>query len=151
MDHSVPELSISDFVNKELVHFAVADCVRSIPSLVDGLKPGQRKILFTCLDKDVSEEIRVAQLSGSVSLHSAYHHGEASLNKAIVGMAHDFVGSNNINLLHPAGSFGSRLQGGKDAASARYVGAPASLYVMRRPSDPRQLALTYLTCLYLGT
>ena len=120
MDHNVSELSISDFVNKELIHFAVADCVRSIPSVVDGLKPGQRKILFTCLNKDVRQEIRVAQLSGSVSLHSAYHHGEESLNKAIVAMAHDFVGSNNINLLHPAGSFGSRLQGGKDAASARY-------------------------------
>lgn len=91
VDHSVSELSISDFVNKELIHFAVADCVRSIPSVVDGLNPCQRKILFTCLDKDVREEIRVAQLSGSVSLHSAYHHGEDSLNKAIVGMAHDFV------------------------------------------------------------
>ncbi len=121
VDYSANELPISDFVNKELIHFAVADCVRSIPSLIDGLKPGQRKVLFTCLVKDFSEEIRVAQLSGSVSLHSAYHHGEESLNKTIVGMAHDFVGSNNINLLHPAGNFGSRLQGGKDAASARYM------------------------------
>ena len=121
MDYSANELPICDFVNKELVHFAVADCVRSIPSLIDGLKPCQRKVLFTCLDKDFSEEIRVAQLSGSVSLHSAYHHGEESLNKTIIGMAHDFMGSNNINLLHPAGSFGSRLQGGKDAASARYM------------------------------
>jgi DNA topoisomerase-2 len=119
VDHNDKKLLISDFVNKELIHFAIADCVRSIPSLIDGLKPGQRKILFTCLVKDVREEIRVAQLSGSVSLHSAYHHGEASLYKTIVGMAHDFVGSNNINLLHPAGGFGSRLQGGKDAASAR--------------------------------
>jgi DNA topoisomerase-2 len=123
VDRSEKELPICDFVNKELIHFAVADCQRSIPSLVDGLKPGQRKILFTCLDKDVREEIRVAQLSGSVSLHAAYHHGEVSLNKTIVGMAHDFVGSNNINLLHPAGNFGSRLQGGRDAASARYVAA----------------------------
>ena len=126
MDHNVKELSISDFVNKELVHSVVADCQRSIPSLVDGLKPGQRKILFTCLSKDVREEIRVAQLSGSVSLHAAYHHGEESLNQTIVGMAHDFMGSNNINLLHPAGSFGSRLQGGKDAASARHVSLPSS-------------------------
>ena len=124
MNHTNLELSISDFVNQELIHFAVADCKRSIPSLLDGLKPGQRKILFTCLDRDVREEIRVAQLSGCVSLHAAYHHGEESLNKAIVGMAHDFVGSNNINLLHPAGSFGSRLQGGKDAASARHVSLP---------------------------
>jgi DNA topoisomerase-2 len=127
VDHNVKELSISDFVNKELIHFAVADCKRSIPSLVDGLKPGQRKILFTCLDRNIREEIRVAQLSGCVSLHAAYHHGEESLNKAIVGMAHDFMGSNNINLLHPAGSFGSRLQGGEDAASARHVSLPSSL------------------------
>jgi DNA topoisomerase-2 len=131
VDHSVKELPICDFVNKELIHFAVADCVRSIPSLVDGLKPGQRKVLFTCLDKNLSEEIGVAQLIGSVSLHAAYYHGEESLNKAIVGMAHDFVGSNNINLLHPAGSFGSRLRGGKDAASPRYV---APRCAMHRPS-----------------
>jgi DNA topoisomerase-2 len=140
VDHTAKERPISEFVNKELIHFAVADCVRSIPSLVDGLKPGQRKILFTCLDKDFREEIRVAQLSGSVSLHSAYH-SEESLNKAIVGMAHDFVGSNNINLLHPAGSFCSRLKGGKDAASARYVGA--SFGNAMQPPSPRTVHETH--------
>ena len=35
-------------------------------------------------------------------------------------MAH-FVGSNNINLLLPNGQFGTRLQGGKDSASERYI------------------------------
>lgn len=39
----------------------------------------------------------------------------------IVGLAQNFVGSNNINLLMPIGQFGTRLQGGKDAASARYI------------------------------
>jgi DNA topoisomerase-2 len=66
-------------------------------------------------------EIKVAQFSGYVSEHSGYHHGEASLNGAIVHMAQDFVGSNNINLLMPNGQFGTRLQGGKDSASERYI------------------------------
>lgn len=55
------------------------DLERSIPSLVDGLKPGQRKVLFTCFKRNlVNKEIKVAQLAGSVAELSAYHHGEVS-------------------------------------------------------------------------
>ena len=67
------------------------------------------------------KEIRVAQLSGYVSEQAAYHHGEASLQGAIVGMAQNFVGANNINLLQPNGQFGTRIMGGNDAASSRYI------------------------------
>lgn len=63
----------------------------------------------------------MAQLAGSVAEHSAYHHGEVSLMGTIVNLAQNFVGSNNINLLMPNGQFGSRLTGGKDAASPRYI------------------------------
>jgi DNA topoisomerase-2 len=63
----------------------------------------------------------VAQLSGYVSEHASYHHGEASLQGAIIAMAQDFVGSNNINLLQPNGQFGTRIMGGADAASPRYI------------------------------
>jgi DNA topoisomerase II len=52
----------------------------------------------------------VAQFAGYVSEHSAYHHGEQSLMTTIIGMAQNFVGSNNINLLYPSGQFGTRLQ-----------------------------------------
>jgi len=121
LDQDVDELIYSDFINKELIHFSIADCARSIPCVVDGLKPAQRKILYCCIKKNVRNEMKVSQLSGLVSLASAYHHGEESLNKAIVGMAQCFVGANNINFLYPGGSFGSRLQGGKDAASPRYI------------------------------
>eukprot|EP01102_Stenamoeba_stenopodia_P016274 TRINITY_DN566_c1_g4_i1.p1 TRINITY_DN566_c1_g4~~TRINITY_DN566_c1_g4_i1.p1 ORF type:complete len:1163 (-),score=255.03 TRINITY_DN566_c1_g4_i1:273-3761(-) len=121
VDHSVKKLTYSDFINKELVQFSVADNVRSIPSMVDGLKPGQRKILFCCFKRNLKSDIKVAQLSGYVSEHSAYHHGEASLHSTIVNMAQNFVGSNNINLLYPSGQFGTRLNGGKDSASARYI------------------------------
>ena len=69
----------------------------------------------------MTSEIKVAQFSGYVSEHSAYHHGEASLNGAIVNMAQNYVGSNNINLLQPNGQFGTRLHGGDDSASERYI------------------------------
>lgn len=99
----------------------MADNIRSIPSVADGLKPGQRKVLFGAFKKKIAKEIKVAQLVGYVSEQTAYHHGEASLTSTIVGLAQNFAGSNNINLLSPNGQFGTRGQGGKDAASARYI------------------------------
>ena len=113
--------SYSGFIHNELIHFSNADNIRSLPSVMDGLKPSQRKILFASLKRNLRQEIRVAQLAGYVSEHAAYHHGEASLTSTITSMAQTFVGSNNINLLRPNGQFGSRLQGGKDAASPRYI------------------------------
>lgn len=114
-------VSYTDFVNKELVLFSNLDNERSIPCLVDGLKPGQRKVLYTCIKRNDKREVKVAQLAGSVAEHSAYHHGEASLMSTIINLAQDYVGSNNINLLQPIGQFGTRLQGGKDSASPRYI------------------------------
>jgi len=109
------------FVHDELIHFSNADNLRSLPHVMDGLKPSQRKILYCCLKRGLRSEIKVAQLAGYVSEHAAYHHGEASLNSTITGMAQNFVGSNNINLLVPNGQFGSRLMGGQDAAQPRYI------------------------------
>jgi len=115
-------ISYSDFVNRELVLYSKSDIIRSIPSLVDGLKPGQRKVMFTCIKRNlVNKEIKVAQLAGSVAELSAYHHGEVSLMGTIINLAQNFVGSNNMNLLEPRGQFGTRIHGGKDAASPRYI------------------------------
>jgi DNA topoisomerase-2 len=104
-----------------MIHFSKYDCDRSIPNLMDGLKVSQRKILYSAFKKNLVSEIKVAQFSGYVSEHSGYHHGESSLNGAIVNMAQNFVGSNNIPILNPNGQFGTRLQGGKDSASERYI------------------------------
>ncbi|KAI4333104.1 hypothetical protein L6164_017951 [Bauhinia variegata] len=120
-DHMETHINYKDFVNKELILFSRADLQRSIPSMVDGLKPGQRKILFCSFKKKLFKEIKVGQFIGYVSEQSAYHHGEQSLASTIIGMAQDFVGSNNINLLKPNGQFGTRNMGGKDHASARYI------------------------------
>lgn len=121
MDHSRAQIPLRDFINHELILFSQADNIRSIPSIVDGFKPGHRKIMFACFKRKLRSEIKVAQLAGYVAEHSAYHHGEQSLCATIIGLAQSFVGSNNINLLEPNGQFGTRLQGGKDAASSRYI------------------------------
>jgi len=121
IDTSKKNVSYEEFINRELIHFSKYDCDRSIPNLMDGLKISQRKILFAAFKRNLKTEIKVAQFSGYVSEHSGYHHGEASLNAAIVGMAQNFVGSNNVNLFVPNGQFGTRLQGGKDSASERYI------------------------------
>jgi len=111
----------ADFIHKDLIHFSYYNLERSIPSVMDGLKTSQRKILFAALKRNLMAEIRVAQFAGYVSEHTGYHHGEASLNETIVGMAQTFMGSNNIPWLVPQGQFGTRIQGGKDAASPRYI------------------------------
>ena len=121
LDYTVRNVDIKTLINKELVLFSIADNVRSIPNFVDGLKPSQRKVIFACIKKNLYSEIKVSQLSGYVSEVSSYHHGEASLQDTIINLAQNFVGSNNVNLLEPVGQFGSRLFGGKDSASPRYI------------------------------
>jgi len=121
LDTRKDDIPFDEFIHKEMIHFSKYDCERSIPSMVDGLKTSQRKCLFAAFKRKLTKEIKVAQLSGYVSEQAAYHHGEMSLQKTLVGLAQDFVGSNNINLFVPNGQFGTRLQGGKDSASERYI------------------------------
>lgn len=121
IDNNNNKICIPDFINKELIHFSYYDCQRSLPSICDGLKPSQRKILFVAFKKCPTREIRVAQLAGAVTEKTNYHHGESSLQQAITNMAQTFVGSNNINLLRPDGQFGTRAEGGHDAGSPRYI------------------------------
>jgi DNA topoisomerase II len=122
LDYSKLNVDYKSFVDKDLIHFSNRDLQRSINHICDGLKESTRKIIYACFKRRLyTNEIKVAQLSGYVSEVSAYHHGENSLQQAIVGMAQIYVGTNNINLLNPNGQFGSRCQGGQDASSARYI------------------------------
>ena len=144
LDTLQPSVTYQKFINDEMIHFSKYDCDRSIPNLMDGLKISLRKILFSAFKKNLKSEIKVAQFSGYVSEHSGYHHGEASLNAAIVGMAQNFVGSNNINLFEPNGQFGTRLQSGADSASERYIFTQLNKLtrLIYRPED--DAVLTYL-------
>jgi DNA gyrase/topoisomerase IV subunit B len=106
LDIKQSRISFSELIHKGLIHFSIYDNVRSIPHLIDGLKPSQRKILWYMLEKKITRDIKVAQLSGYVSAETSYHHGETSLQGAIIGMAQDFVGGNNLPLLVAEGNFG---------------------------------------------
>jgi len=141
---SVRQLTITDFIHKDLVNFSLADLKRSIAHVADGLKPSQRKVMYSCFQKNLRDEMKVAQLAAYVAEKSAYHHGEVSLAETIVKLANDYTGSNNINLLEPCGQFGTRLMGGKDASQTRYIFTRLSDET-RKIFDPKDDAvLTYL-------
>ncbi|PWA34413.1 DNA topoisomerase 2 [Artemisia annua] len=110
-DSKEKSIRYHDFINKEFKQCLVADLRRSIPSMVDGLRCDQRKILLCAFKKPIIQEIQVAQFCYYVSKHSTYQPDDASLVGTIIGMAQNYVGSNNINLLQPIGQFGSRHMG----------------------------------------
>lgn len=117
-------LNMSDFLNTEMIKFSLNDCKRSIPGLMDGLKESQRKTLYACFLRNLKytgKSLKVAQLAGYVAEHTAYHHGEQNLYDTITRMANSYPGSNNIPLLYRDGQFGTMLNGGRDAANARYI------------------------------
>lgn len=133
VEYIVPEqgkitrITYDYFIDNQLKQFSIADNVRSIPSLVDGLKPSQRKVLFAAFKRKLKEKVKVAQFAGYISEHTAYQHGETALFSTIIKMAQDYVGSNNVNLLAPSGAFGTRIgssvsfKKGDDHASPRYI------------------------------
>jgi DNA topoisomerase-2 len=140
----ISHLQVSEFIHKDLVNFSLADLRRSVAHMCDGLKPSQRKVLYSCFEKGLKEEMKVAQLASYVSEKTSYHHGEVSLAETIVKLAHDFTGSNNVNLLEPCGQFGTRLMGGKDASQTRYIFTklrPEARQLFDPTDDP---VLTYL-------
>uniref|UniRef100_A0A6C0H2X4 DNA topoisomerase (ATP-hydrolyzing) n=1 Tax=viral metagenome TaxID=1070528 RepID=A0A6C0H2X4_9ZZZZ len=118
-------MSITNFINGELIKFSHADCARSIPNGIDGMKESQRKILYAVKKRNLKysgKSLKVAQLAAYTAEHSDYHHGENNLLETIIGMAQEFPGSNNIPLFYRDGMFGTRLENnGSDAANGRYI------------------------------
>lgn len=114
------KIRVKDYIHSELKEFSLYDNVRSIPILFDGFKPSQRKAIYGTLNRgEGAPEIQVERLAAYVAERSDYHHGTGSMESTIVGLANNYAGSNNVNLLVPSGQFGSRLT--KDAAASRYI------------------------------
>lgn len=111
---------VDDFINADFLPYAVYDCQRSIPSMVDGMKVSQRKIIHTVL-KTLKEgvDIKVTNLGSAASNETHYKHGEDSIVDTVVGLAQDFAGSNNYPLLEKEGQFGTAID--NDAANPRYI------------------------------
>jgi DNA topoisomerase-2 len=113
------QITIDRLFQEQYRPYANYDNERSLPNLIDGLKITQRKVLYTCLLKNTTSEMKVAQLASSVAYETQYHHGEAGIGGVICNLAQDFVGSNNLNWLDPIGQFGSRLS--PIPAAHRYI------------------------------
>ena len=113
-------IALARFMNSEFKAFSQADNVRSIPSICDGFKNSQRKAVYgMVLRGENAGELQVERLASQIAAATDYHHGAGSLAGVLVGLANDYTGTNNINLLVPSGQFGSRLT--KEAASPRYI------------------------------
>lgn len=59
LDHTAEDIRFKDFVHQELILFSRADLLRSIPCMLDGLKPGQRKILYSCFKRNLKSDVKV--------------------------------------------------------------------------------------------
>lgn len=112
--------NFATFFNTAYRLYCQVSIARAIPSVFDGLKPSQRKILYMAFTRK-NTEIKVESFAGQGQERVNYHHGAVSLQGAMIGMAQNYPGSNNLNLLQPLGQFGTRLDGGKDHAAARYI------------------------------
>lgn len=119
--YGVDQLTYTDFLRTELVQHGVADNRRSHASVIDGLKPSQRKALYAALARPSNEEIRVAQFAAAVAEKTHYHHGEKSLVQVVVSMAQPWMGANNLALLKPNGMFGSRHNARTEHSAERYI------------------------------
>ena len=120
--------TITEFLSQEYKEFALYSIEgRAIPSVIDGFKPTQRKVIHVASDvwKTGGEKaIKVFQLSGKVASDAFYHHGDMSLSNAIINLAQKF--KNNAPLLEEDGQFGSLRS--PQAGAPRYIGTKLSPY-----------------------
>ena len=112
-------MKITEFFSTDYINYGAYDNIRKIASVIDGMKISMRKCLYTVLDNNINAPIKVSQLMSKVSEKTNYLHGEQSLYGVIVGMAQNFIDSNNIPYFRREGAFGNRLI--KDAAASRYI------------------------------
>lgn len=110
-------MTITEFYGTDYVDYSSYDNLRKIGSAVDGQKNTARKILNTVIDKRITSELKVSQLSSKMAEYTEYLHGDAS--GVIVTMAQDFAGTNNMPLLERGGNFGTRSI--TEASAPRYI------------------------------
>ena len=119
----IQKRTITNFLNTEYLNYAFSVLEeRAIPSVIDGFKPGARKIMHASLAGTTKDGklYKLLALSGDTMRISLYAHGDISLNGTIVNMCKYF--NDNLNPLESDSQVGSL----RDPDSA---GAPRYLYV----------------------
>ncbi len=110
-------ITLTKFFNGDYVDFASYSNLRMIASVMDGQKNSSRKVLYTIMEKNVKDEIKVSQLGSKVAEFTEYLHG--NLDGVIVNLAQNFPGTNNIAMLTREGNFGTRFT--QEASASRYI------------------------------
>lgn len=131
-------MPISQVINYEIWKYSNSNNDRSIPHFLDGLKPGQRKALWTArfktkgwgtnaIKNGTGKNKKMTIVGGVVTAETSYHHGETSLYNSMINMTQCYPGSNNLPFFKNVAQYGTRTENGKDAASPRYLNMnPAS-------------------------
>lgn len=129
------QLNYTTFFNREFIGYVMESLQRAIPTASDGLKRVHKQILHATMkrwsESSEMKKFKLAQFSGYIAQHVEYQHNEECISKAIVIMARNFIGSNNIQLLMDRGQFGTRFYGGDDASAARYIFTSPSKYLYK--------------------
>lgn len=125
--------SVTNFIDNEMIYYPLSSVIRAIPKMTDGLKESQRKLMWAGIVrwsvdnnpthgyKKTMDEVKVAQFAAYASEFTNFHHNEDIMGTTTKTMAMGFPGARNMPYFKACGQFGTRNQGGKDAASARYL------------------------------
>jgi DNA topoisomerase-2 len=116
-------IDITEQLDRDLKAYQRDNIMRKLPHLMDGSVPSRRKVIFTARSvfANTNAEMKVNAFVNETSKTTHYHHGETSLAGTVTKMAQDFPGARHLPFLRPQGQFGTRSNGGKDAASPRYT------------------------------
>jgi DNA topoisomerase-2 len=110
-------MKVQQFFKTDLCDYASYSTVRQIASYIDGLKNGSRKVIYTVLEQNIVNKLKVLQLSNKSAEYADYLHG--SLDGVVVSLGAGYVGTNNVPLIQSYGNFGTRLA--PEAAAPRYI------------------------------
>jgi DNA topoisomerase-2 len=138
LDANASAVNVDHLINNDLLEYSLDNNWRSLPSIWDGLKQSQRMVLFAIGNV---QRKKIAVLSASIIEKTHYEHGPDILNDTILRMGQKFVGALTLPYVDDDGQFGSRNEGGKDAASSRYpfTGSVPWVKKLFRPEYESQL------------
>ncbi len=132
-----PLRDLYDFNFREYSAYVI--CNRAIPSVEDGLKPVQRRILHSLWEKDDGRFTKVANIVGHAM---QYHpHGDASIGDALVVLANKLWGKGKGYLIDGQGNFGD-LFTGMPAAAPRYIECRLAELARKEVFNPKTTEFT---------
>lgn len=114
-------MNISDFLNNQYADSALYMNFRNTPSFIDGLKNSSRKVVHTIKKTNQKAQLKVSALASKIIDLDAYLHADTAAQGAIVTMAQNYCGSNELPVLEGVGAFGTR--------HTPYAAAPRYIYV----------------------